>query len=83
MGRVAVNAAAAIAAAKTAKKAVQSGVNWKRKMIAQEELDAGKDLDGDGVVGGVGNRARQRDRLRRQELERRAERKRKDMDQAG
>jgi len=48
-------------AAKLAKMAGEffvKGVAWKRRMIAREELEAGdgkgKDLDGDGVVGGVG-----------------------------
>lgn len=61
--------ATAKATAKAAKKALKKGVAWKRKMIAQEELNAQKDLDGDGIVGGVGNRQRHRDELRRRDAQ--------------
>jgi hypothetical protein len=77
------NPAAVISAAEAARKAVKKGVNWKRTMIAKEELDAGKDLDCDGVIGGVGNRSRQRDLMRRREKERRTQRKRKILEQGG
>ena len=46
-----------IDAARKVAKATRDAVMAARKKIAQEELDAGKDLDGDGVVGGVGNGA--------------------------
>lgn len=89
--RVAVNPAAVIAGAEVAGKAAKmagktfvKGVNWKRRMIARAELEAdngkGKDLDGDGVVGGVGCGPRERERLRSLE-QRRADPKRKILEQ--
>ena len=71
--------------AKLAGKTFVKGVNWKRRMIALAELEAnngkGKDLDGDGVVGGVGCGPRERERLRRVEQQRRIERERKILEQ--
>ena len=86
------NAAAVIAGAEVAGKAAKlagktfvKGVNWKRRMIARAELEAnngkGKDLDGDGVVGGVGCGPRERERLRHIEQQRRTNRERKILEQ--
>lgn len=84
MNVAAVIAGAEVAAevAEKAGKTFVKGVKWKRRMIAKEELDADKDLDGDGVVGGVGCGPRERERLRRLER-RRADRKRKLLEQGG
>jgi hypothetical protein len=68
--------------AKEGAKAFGKAVDAKRRMIAKEELDAQKDLDGDGVIGGVGCGPRQRERLRR-EQGRRANRKRKILERGG
>lgn len=66
------NMAAIMAAAKAlqdAWKAFCMAVGFKRRQIARAELEAdngkGKDIDGDLVIGGVGNTARTRERLRR------------------
>jgi len=68
--------------AKEGAKAFGKAVDAKLRMIAKEELDAQKDLDGDGVIGGVGCGPRQRERLRR-EQGRRANRKRKILERGG
>lgn len=39
-------------------------IQWKRTAVANEEIQHGKDLDGDGIIGGVGNRKPDRDKLR-------------------
>ncbi len=80
-GSVIAGASAAAKVAKEAGKAFVKGVNLKRRVIAREELDANKDLDGDGVVGGVGCGPREHERLRRRERERRADRQRKILEQ--
>ena len=65
-----------IAAVQAVAKGVQAawkglckGVMFKRRMLARAELEAnngqGTDLDGDQVIGGVGNTPRTREQLRR------------------
>ena len=60
--------AAVAKAAQEAWQAFCKMVMFKRRQIARAELEArdgqGQDLDGDGVMGGVGNTPRTRERLR-------------------
>jgi hypothetical protein len=85
------SAAASIAtlagAMRTAWKVFCKAVSFKRRQIARAELEAdngnGKDLDGDGVVGGVGNTPASRLRLRRGRPERIADDRRPVLDEGG
>ena len=66
-------------------KAFCKAVTFKRKQIARTELEAqngqGQDLDGDGVIGGVGNTPRTREQLRRAGLDRSSDAQREILDE--
>ena len=71
-------------AAKRAYAGICSMVRWKRRMIAREELERETDIDGDGVICGVGNNRRSRDELRsRGSQDRNADAQRQVLDQSG
>ena len=80
-------AASIAAAVQEAWKAFCKMVMFKRKQIARTELEAqngqGQDLDGDGVIGGVGNTSRSREQLRRRGLDRSADAQRTVLDAGG
>lgn len=80
--------AAGVKAAGQAWKAFCKLATFKRRQIARAELEAengkGKDLDGDGVVGGVGNTPRTRSAwLRGRGLDRSADAQRAVLDEGG
>lgn len=55
-------------------------VMWKRRQIVKAEVEHEKDLDGDGVIGGVGNTRYDRARMRRSQSGRNTDTQREILD---